>query len=46
VLFERTGSYDLVWWACVALAVLAGLVNLPIRESASDRFSRLATAGT
>jgi MFS family permease len=45
VLFERTGSYDLVWWACVALAVLAGLVNLPIRESASDRFSRLAAAG-
>jgi MFS family permease len=43
-LFERTGSYDVVWWCCVGLSVLAGLVNLPIRERASQPFSRLAPA--
>lgn len=43
-LFERTGSYDLVWWCCIALSVFAGLVNLPIRERASQPFSRLAAA--
>ena len=41
-LFERTGSYDVVWWWCVALSAFAGLVSLPIRESASQPFSRLA----
>jgi MFS family permease len=43
-LFERTGSYDVVWWCCIGLSVFAGLVNLPIRESASQPFSRLAAA--
>ena len=43
-LFEHTGSYDLVWWCCIALSVFAGLVNLPIRERASQPFSRLAAA--
>lgn len=38
VLYERSGSYDLVWWACVALAVVAGFVNLPIRERAAAGF--------
>ncbi len=31
-LYVLTGSYDLVWWLSVALAVLAALLNLPIRE--------------
>lgn len=31
--FEATGSYDLVWWLSVALAVFAGLVHLPINDS-------------
>lgn len=44
VLFERTGSYDAMWWACAALSLAAGLVNLPIRERASQPFSRLAAA--
>jgi MFS family permease len=43
-LFERTGSYDVVWWCCIGLSVFAGLVNLPIREKASQPFSRLAMA--
>lgn len=38
VLYERSGSYDVVWWACVALALLAGFVNLPIRERQAAGF--------
>jgi MFS family permease len=31
-LFDRTGSYDVVWIIAAALGVIAGLVNLPIDE--------------
>ena len=31
-LYVLTGSYDLVWWLSVGLALLAALLNLPIRE--------------
>ena len=31
-LFVATGSYDLVWWLSIALALLAALLNVPIRE--------------
>ena len=31
-LYVATGSYDLVWWLSIGLAVLAAVVNLPIRE--------------
>jgi len=31
-LYVMTGSYDVVWWISVGLGVLAGLLNLPIRE--------------
>ncbi|MEQ9641321.1 MAG: MFS transporter [Alphaproteobacteria bacterium] len=31
-LFDATGSYELVWWMAVALAVLATLLHLPINE--------------
>jgi predicted MFS family arabinose efflux permease len=31
-LYVATGSYQVVWWMSVALAVLAALINLPIRE--------------
>lgn len=31
--FEATGSYDLVWYIDIGLAVGAALVHLPIRES-------------
>jgi MFS family permease len=30
--FERTGSYDLVWWLSVLFGVLSALINLPIVE--------------
>ena len=32
LLFERTGSYDAVWWLGVAFGVLSALINLPIVE--------------
>ncbi len=31
-LFDRLGSYDLVWYLSIALGVVAGLINLPIDE--------------
>jgi len=38
-LYDRTGSYDIVWYIAIALGVLAALVNLPIKESAIERKS-------
>jgi MFS family permease len=32
VLFERTGSYDAVWWLAILFGVLSAAVNLPIVE--------------
>ena len=32
-LYDRTGSYDVVWYLSIALGVFAGLVNLPVREA-------------
>lgn len=32
VLFERTGSYDVVWWLTVLFGVLSAVINLPIVE--------------
>jgi MFS family permease len=32
LLFERTGSYDVVWWIAIVLGVLSALINLPIVE--------------
>ena len=34
LLYDRTGSYDIVWWIAIALGVFAALVNLPVRETA------------
>ena len=32
LLFERSGSYDIVWWLAIVLGVLSALINLPIVE--------------
>ncbi len=37
VLYERTGSYDVVWWLGVALGIFAAIVHWPIREEAVQR---------
>ena len=41
-LYDRTGSYDIVWYIAIALGVLAGLVNLPVREQPIERAPRPA----
>jgi predicted MFS family arabinose efflux permease len=37
LLYDSTGSYDIVWWIAVALGIFAALVNLPVRETAIQR---------
>jgi MFS family permease len=32
-LYDKTGSYDVVWYISIALGVFAALVNLPVRET-------------
>ena len=39
VLYERTGSYDVVWWLGVGLGIFAALVHLPIRERPVERLA-------
>jgi MFS family permease len=41
LLYERTGSYDIVWWLGVLFGVLSAVINLPIVERP---VARLATA--
>jgi predicted MFS family arabinose efflux permease len=36
-LYDRTGSYDIVWYIAIALGVAAALVNLPVREAPITR---------
>jgi cyanate permease len=45
-LYDKTGSYDVVWYIAIALGVFAALVNLPIKEAAIARqVPTLRTAG-
>jgi MFS family permease len=44
VMFERTGSYDLVWWLSVTFGVLSALINLPIVERPVPRAAAAAAA--
>ena len=37
VVFDRTGSYDLVWWLAILFGVLSALINLPIVEKPVPR---------
>jgi MFS family permease len=39
LLYERTGSYDAVWWGAIALGVISGLINLPIVEKPVARMA-------
>ena len=36
-LYDKTGSYDIVWYIAIALGVFAALVNLPVKEHAIER---------
>ena len=37
IVFERTGSYDAVWWLSVLFGVLSAIINLPIVEKPVER---------
>ncbi len=41
-LYDATGSYDIVWWLSVVLAVLAALIHLPIDEKSVPRLTQAA----
>ena len=43
-LYDRTGSYDVVWYIAIGLGVLAALLNLPIKETSIVRQPLLKTA--
>jgi predicted MFS family arabinose efflux permease len=40
--YDRTGSYDLVWYLTVALSLFATLINLPVQERAIERAPQAA----
>ena len=42
-LYDATGSYDSMWWAGVALGLLAAVVHLPINEKPLARLSAPAS---
>lgn len=42
-LFDKTGSYDVVWLIAIALGVLAALANLPIKEAPLQRKAQAST---
>jgi predicted MFS family arabinose efflux permease len=37
LLYDRTGTYDLVWMIAIVLGIFAALINLPIQERALGR---------
>jgi predicted MFS family arabinose efflux permease len=41
-LYERTGSYDVVWWLGAVLGIVAALLNLPIRDKPVERLAKAA----
>ncbi len=43
-LYDRTGSYNIVWYIAIGLGVLAALVNLPIKEASIVRTPTPQTA--
>lgn len=44
LLYDRTGSYDIVWYLSIALGVFAAIVNLPVREAPIRRTAPLPQA--
>ncbi|MEM9356455.1 MAG: MFS transporter [Pseudomonadota bacterium] len=45
-LYDKTQSYDMMWWISVALGVFAALIHLPIREKPVERISSAAVPAT
>ena len=42
LLYDSTGSYDIVWYLSIGLGVVAGLINLPIDEEEIRRPAAVA----
>jgi len=42
IAFERTGSYDVIWWLCILFGVLSAVINLPIVEKPVQRLAPAA----
>jgi predicted MFS family arabinose efflux permease len=42
IAFERTGSYDLIWWLSVFFGVASAIINLPIVEKPVQRAAAAA----
>ena len=42
-LFDYYGSYDLMWWICVALGFIAAFMHIPIEEKAVQRIANQET---
>ena len=45
VLYDKTGSYDIVWYITIALGIFAGLINMPVREAPIQRIPLGQTSG-
>jgi predicted MFS family arabinose efflux permease len=43
-LYDRTGSYELVWQICIGLSVMAALLNWPVREQPVARLQQAGAA--
>ncbi len=41
--YDTTGSYDPIWWAGIALGLLAAIIHLPINEKPLTRLASPAT---
>ena len=39
LIYDRTGSYDLLWWFSIALGIFATIVHLPINETPLARLT-------
>jgi len=41
LVFDRTGSYDMVWWLAILFGVLSALINMPIVEKPVTRVAAM-----
>ena len=44
VLYDKTGSYDIVWYICIALGIFGALINWPVNEAPIVRLPSLKPA--
>lgn len=40
IIFDRTGSYDMMWWICIVLSAAAVLVNVPVDERPREEYGK------